>query len=70
MRNCTKCEEVGKQLQQLSEELSSAQLIIQMLQKESTEEDASTPLHQPDEHKQYTAGEWEMKSTKGKKGSL
>jgi len=25
--------------------------------------------NQPYEHKHYTAGEWEMKSTKGKKGS-
>jgi len=41
-----------------------------MLQKESTVEDATTPLNQPDEHKHYKAGEWEMKSTKGKKEVL
>jgi hypothetical protein len=36
VQNCTKCVEVEMQLKQVLEELSSAQLIIQMLKKEST----------------------------------
>jgi hypothetical protein len=58
------------QLQQVLEELSSAQLIIQMLKKESALEHATTTSNQLDECEQYTAEDWEVKSTKGKKGSL
>jgi hypothetical protein len=36
IRNCTKCTEVEIHLKEVLEELSSAQLIIQMLKKEST----------------------------------
>ena len=66
-RNCEKCEEVEKQLRKLLDELSSAHLIIQMLEKESRTEDAPTTLNQQDEN--YAAVDWEVKLTKGKKGS-
>ena len=49
------------------DELSSAHLIIQMLEKESRTEDAPTTLNQQDES--YAAGDWEVKLTKRKKGS-
>jgi hypothetical protein len=66
VQKCTKCVEVYIQLQQVLEELSSAQLIIQMLKKEK---DATTTSNQLDECELYTAEDWEVKSTKGKKGS-
>jgi len=62
-----KCEKVEKQLQQLSDELSSAYLIIQMLEKESRSEDATTTLNQHEERD--TTGDWEVKLPKGNKGS-
>ena len=67
VHNCTKCVEVEIQHQQVFEELSSAQLIIQMLKKESTLEGATTS-NQLDERELYTTDDWEVMSTKGKKG--
>jgi len=43
--NCVKCEEVKEQLQKLQDELSSAYLIIQMLEKESKTDNATTTLN-------------------------
>jgi len=65
--NCVKCEKVEKQLQQLSDEISSAYLIIQMLEEESRSEDATTTSNQHEERD--TAGDWEVKLPKGNKGS-
>jgi hypothetical protein len=53
---------------QVLEELSSTQLIIQMLKKESTQEDATITSNQSNERKPCTADYWEVKTAEGKKG--
>jgi len=65
--NCVKCKKVEKQLQQLAEELSSAYLIIQMLEKESRPEDAKTTWNQHEERNMIR--DWEVKLPNGNKGS-
>jgi len=66
VKNCTKCVEVYIQLQHVLEELSSAKLIIQMLK---NEKDDTTTSSQLEECELYTEEDWEVKSTKGKKGN-
>ena len=66
VKNCTKCVEVYIQLQHVLEELSSAKLIIQMLKNEKDDTTTSTQL---EECELYTEEDWEVKSTKGKKGN-
>jgi len=67
--NCVKCEEVKEQLQKLLYELSSAYLIIQMLEKESKTDDTTTTMNQHKECECIKAGDWKVKLTKGNKGS-
>jgi hypothetical protein len=66
VKNCTKCVEVYIQLQHVLEELSSAKLIIQMLK---NEKDDITTSSQLEKCELYTEEDWEVKSTKGKKGN-
>jgi Zn-finger domain-containing protein len=54
LRDCAKCAELEIQLQQVHEELSSVQLIIQLLNKECVQEmTATTPI-------QATETTWEV----------
>jgi hypothetical protein len=71
VHNCAKCVEVEIQLKQVLEELSSVQLIIQMLKKETTLEDATTATttsKQHTDHKLLTEDYWQTKSAKEEKG--
>jgi len=70
IRNCVKCVKVEKQLQQLLEELSSAHLIIQILEKELRTADATPRSNQHEDCERYTAGDWEVKLKQGNKGNL
>ena len=71
VENCTKCIDIEIQLQQALEELSSAQLIIQMLKKEATHEETTIISNQVNEHQLYTADHWEIKrQSKTKKEDL
>jgi hypothetical protein len=70
VHNCTKCVEVEMQLKQVLEELSSAQLIIQMLKKESTLKDTTITSNQPADHKLHMADYWQVKSAKEEEGKM
>ena len=65
---CTKCAEVEIQLHQVLEELSSAQLIIQMLKKETAPEDATSTSYYTGDRELCTTDDWKVKSTNGNKG--
>ena len=65
---CTKCAEVEIQLHQVLEELSSAQLIIQMLKKESAPEDATTTTYYTGDRELCMTDAWKVKSTNDNKG--
>ena len=64
------CVKVEKQLQQLLEELSSAHLIIQMLEKELRTVDATPRSNQHEDCERYTARDWEVKLKQGNEGNL
>jgi hypothetical protein len=69
--NCAKCVEVEMQLKQVLEKLSSAQLIIQMLKKETTLEEATATTTTSKQHadlKLLTEDYWQVKSAKEEKG--
>jgi len=70
VENCTKCSDIEIQLQQSLEELSSPQLIIQMLKKEAAHELTTITSNQVNEHKPHTADHWETKTVKDKKRKI
>jgi len=58
VRNCVKCAELEIQLQQVHDELSSVQLIIQMLNKEHVQEDTVATATQQMEAKWEVDESW------------
>lgn len=66
-QNCERCAELEMQLQQVRDELSSVQLIVQMLNKEHVQKDTITTHIHHAEVKRQGDENWEMiakKSTK------
>ena len=67
VKNCVKCAELAIQLQQVLDELSSVQLIIQMLNKEHVQEDAVATLIQQMEAEQEVNESWKVMTIRGPK---
>jgi len=66
-QNCKKCTELEFQLQIVRDELSSAQLIIQMINKEQVQNDTSTTQTHHVEVEQIGRESWNMIKNKGTK---
>jgi len=66
-RDCAKCAELEIQLQQVREELSSVQLIIQLLNKERVQGMTDTPPIQATETQWEVDKDWEVMTQRGAK---
>lgn len=66
-QTCIKCAEVETQFQQALAELNSAQLIIQLLEKEIASERATSTSSETGEHEPYSTDDWKTKATKSSK---
>jgi hypothetical protein len=67
IHNCVKCAELEVQLQQVLDELSSVQLIVEMLKKEHVQEDSAATLTQRLEAELVVDNSWKEMILKGPK---